>query len=88
MTTDLPNEVHFPLDKQMLPVPGSKTPGFSPIYKSAAQPEWHTTSTVYETLLRAKDENLKDDVAGWRPWNPVTRNFENYFEWYTHEEIE
>ncbi|SPO31184.1 related to Long-chain-fatty-acid--CoA ligase 6 [Ustilago trichophora] len=88
MTTDLPNEVHFPLDKQMLPVPGSKTPGFSPIYKSAAQPEWHTTCTVYETLLRAKDENLNDPVAGWRPWNPVTRNFENHFEWYTHEEIE
>lgn len=88
MTTDLPNEVHFPLDKQMLPVPGSKQPGFSPIYKSAAQPEWKTTCTVYETLLRAKEEHLKEDVAGWRPWNSVTRNFEPHFEWYTHEEIE
>ncbi|GAK67149.1 acetyl-CoA synthetase-like protein [Moesziomyces antarcticus] len=88
MTTDLPPEVHFPLDKQMLPVPGSKQPGFSSIYKSAALAEYSTNCTVYETLLRAKDENLKSDVAGWRPWNPVTKDFEKHFEWYTHEEVE
>ncbi|SAM85910.1 related to Long-chain-fatty-acid--CoA ligase 6 [Ustilago bromivora] len=88
MSTDLPAEVSFPLDKQMLPVPGSKQPGFSPIYKSAAQPEWKTTCTVYDTLLRAKEENLEEQVAGWRPWNPVTNNFEPYFEWYTHQEVE
>ncbi|SNX86732.1 related to Long-chain-fatty-acid--CoA ligase 6 [Melanopsichium pennsylvanicum] len=88
MTTDLPNEIHFPLDKQMLPIPGTKNPGFSAIYKSAALPEWQTTCTLYETLLRAKEENLKDDVAGWRPWNPIIKNFEPHFEWYTHEEVE
>lgn len=88
MTTDLPPEVPFPLDKQMLPVPGTKQPGFSHIYKSAAQPEFTTDCTVYETLLRAKDENLKSDCAGWRPWNPVTKDFEKYFEWYSFEEVE
>lgn len=88
MTTDLPNEIPFPLEKQMLPVPGTKKPGFSPIYKSAAQPEFKTDCTVYETLLRAKDENLKSEAAGWRPWNPVAKNFENHFEWYTYEEVE
>lgn len=88
MTTDLPNEVPFPLEKQMLPVPNTKQPGFSPIYKSAAQPDFSTSCTVYETLLRAKDENLHEDVAGWRPYNPVTKDFDAHFEWYTHEEIE
>lgn len=72
----------------MLPVPGSKTPGFSSIYKSAAQPEFQTNCTVYETLLRAKEENLKQQVAGWRPWNSITKNFETHYEWYTHEEVE
>lgn len=88
MTTDLPNEIHFPLDKQMLPVPGSKKPGFSAIYKSAAQPDWSTNCTIYEALLRAKDENLKQELAGWRPWNPVTKDFEKHYEWYTYEEVE
>ncbi|PWY99265.1 acetyl-CoA synthetase-like protein [Testicularia cyperi] len=87
--TDLPAVItNAPMDKQMLPVPGSKQPGFSHIYKNAALPEFKTTCTVYDSLLRAKDENLKNDVAGWRPWNSVTKNFENYFEWYTYEEIE
>ncbi|SJX65508.1 related to Long-chain-fatty-acid--CoA ligase 6 [Sporisorium reilianum f. sp. reilianum] len=88
MTTDLPPEIPFPLDKQMLPVPGTKQPGFSPIYRSAAQPDYHTDCTLYDTLLRAKNENLKSDVAGWRPWNPVSKNFENFHEWYTFEEVE
>ena len=88
MTTDLPPEISFPLDKQMLPVPGTKEPGFSPIYKSAAQPDFKTTCTLYETLLRAKDENLKNDCTGWRPWNPVTKDFEKHYEWYTYEEVE
>lgn len=78
----------MPLEKQMLPVPGTKQPGFSAIYKNAALPEFRTTCTVYDTLLRAKDDFLKNDVAGWRPWNAITRNFEPHYEWYTYEEIE
>ncbi len=88
MTTDLPNPVPFPLDKQMLPVPGTKQPGFSHIYKSAACPDWKTECTVYDALLRASKDNFKNDVAGWRPWNPTIKNFDPHFEWYTHEEIE
>ncbi|TKY88108.1 hypothetical protein EX895_002818 [Sporisorium graminicola] len=88
MSTDLPPEIPFPLDKQMLPVPGTKQPGFSHIYKSAAQPEFKTESTLYDGLLRAKNENLKNDLAGWRPWNPVTKDFEKFYEWYTYEEVE
>ncbi|KIS66458.1 uncharacterized protein UMAG_05450 [Mycosarcoma maydis] len=88
MVTDLPAEIHFPLEKQMLPVAGSKEPGFSHIYKSAALPDFSTDCTVYETLLRAKDDNLNQDLAGWRPWNPITKDFEKHFEWYSYQEVE
>ncbi len=88
MTTDLPQEIPFPLEKQMLPVPGTKQPGFSSHLQERRSAEYKTTCTVYETLLRGKDENLKSEAAGWRPWNPVTKNFENHFEWYTYEEVE
>ncbi|EPQ27286.1 uncharacterized protein PFL1_05209 [Pseudozyma flocculosa PF-1] len=78
----------WPLDKQTLPVPGTQKPGFSAIYRNAAVPELKTTQTTYDIFARGKSFDPKAQCAGWRPWNADKKNFENYYEWLSYDEVE
>ncbi|KAI1083840.1 long-chain-fatty-acid-CoA ligase [Whalleya microplaca] len=77
-----------------LPVPGTEKEGRSAIYRhwrfqdkpllDTYVPEIRTFHDLFQDTVRRYPNNK---CLGTRPWNPTTKQWENYYEWQTYAEV-
>ncbi|KAI1418211.1 acetyl-CoA synthetase-like protein [Hypoxylon sp. FL1857] len=77
-----------------LPVPGTEREGRSPIYRhykftdkpllETYVPEIRTFHDLFQDAVKRFPNNK---CLGTRPWNPVTKSWENHFVWETYAEV-
>jgi long-chain acyl-CoA synthetase len=77
---------------QSIALPGSKEPGYSPIYRNAKCPdalmpyETSEVTTLFESFERSVKLSGKNDCVGHREYNRATKTWGPYV-WETFEEI-
>ncbi|WFC97796.1 long-chain-fatty-acid--CoA ligase [Malassezia yamatoensis] len=76
------------IDKQMVPVPGSKEQGFTDIYKNAAFPDVPSTTTAYDAFLKGYSMDPNAPCLGHRPWDEAKGDLADYFQWRTYADTE
>ncbi|KAI0378439.1 acetyl-CoA synthetase-like protein [Hypomontagnella monticulosa] len=77
-----------------VPVPGSEREGRSPVYRhwrfqdkpllETYDPQIRTFHDLFQDAVRRFPNNK---CLGTRPWNPVTKSWENGYEWQTYAEV-
>lgn len=77
-----------------LPLPGSERPNRTPVYRhwrlrdrdlvGAIDP---AVRTLHESFERSVRSQASARCLGWRPWDPVRRQWENRYEWLTYAEV-
>ncbi|KAI1105031.1 acetyl-CoA synthetase-like protein [Jackrogersella minutella] len=77
-----------------VPIPGTEREGRSPIYRhyrftdkpllETYRPELRTFYDLHQDAVKRFPDNK---CLGTRPWNPVTKSWENHFVWQTYAEV-
>lgn len=77
-----------------VPIPGTEREGRSPVYRhwrfqdkpllDTYDPEIRTFHDLFQDAVRRFPNNK---CLGTRPWNPVTKSWENGYEWQTYTDV-
>ena len=76
------------LDKQMIEVPGTAKPGFTPVYRNAAFPMDPPDDRPYNLFKKRVAENPDAKCLGHRPWDEKKNDLADYFEWRTYAQTD
>ena len=69
------------IEKQMVEIPGTQRPGFSPVYRNAAFPMNPPMTNPYDSFMNNLKEKPDANCLGHRPFDEGKGDLADYYSW-------
>ena len=75
------------IEKQMVEIPGTQRPGFSPVYRNAAFPMNPPMTNPYDSFMNNLKEKPDANCLGHRPFDEGKGDLADYYSWRSYADV-
>ena len=75
------------IEKQMVEIPGTQRPGFSPVYRNAAFPMNPPMTNPYDSFMNHLKEKPDANCLGHRPFDEGKGDLADYYSWRSYADV-